>query len=75
MDLRRKQNKSIHDFIICHDTAVADVKVKAGEISDEILAIQLLDSINLNSIERQNIVANVKFKNNQDFYEDVNKSI
>ena len=74
-DMRREENESVHDFVVRYETAEADVKANAGDISDNILVIQLLDCINVSTMERQNIVANVKYENNPDYYEDIKKSI
>ena len=74
-DMRRGKNESIHDYIIRYETAESDVKANAGDISDEILVIQLLDSINLEPIERQNILASTKYEDNPNYYEYIKKAI
>ena len=73
-DIKRGETESMHDFVIQYETAESNVKAFEREISNEILAIKLLDSIYVNEMERQNIVSHVKFEDNPNFYEDMKKS-
>ena len=74
-DMRQTENEDIHEYILKWETAEANVKANAGEISDEILVIQLLDSVNVTTMERQNIVSYVRYENNSDYYKDIKKAV
>ena len=44
-DIKQKSNESVHEFVIRYETAEANVKANAGEISNDILVIQFLANV------------------------------
>ena len=77
----KKANQSVLDeeetdkFLLRFETVEANLKSSMTDIPIMILAIQLLNSLNVDENQRRNIVTNIKLEDNIDVYDDIKKSI
>ena len=74
-DIKRDDHEDVDKFILRFETAESNLRCSELEVPQEILAIQLINSINVDKAQKQNIVANVKYENNKSVYSDMKKSI
>ena len=71
-----KVGENINEFIQRYETYKSDLRASIGEVSNYLLAIQLLEAIEVNESQKQNILSSVNFtKANENVYEELKKSI
>ena len=75
ISMKRKDNESIGEFILRYETAEAKLRCSATALPPLLLAIHLIQSLNVDEAERRLIVSNIKFENNNEVYEQVKQSI
>ena len=61
ISMKRKDNESIGEFILRYETAEAKLRCSATALPLLLLAIHLIQSLNVDEAERRLIVSNIKF--------------
>ena len=75
-DIKRSNGENINDFLLRFETIESRLRCSTTvNLPNQILALQLLDSVDVNSDQRRSILVNVKIENNDTVYEDMKSSI
>ena len=74
-DIARNKEEPIDDFLFRFETAESKMRQAVVQIPNQILALQLLEGINVTSDQRRNILVNVKVENTDTVYDDMKSSV
>ena len=74
-DIKRSTNEKIDTFLHRFETIEAQLKSSINEIPNLILALQLLDSVDVTSDQKQNILVHVDIDNPDTVYEEIKTSL
>merc|ERR1711954_383518 len=73
--MMRGKDEDVDKFIVQYETATSEMKSTNIEINEDIQAIHLLNSINVDESEKRNIVSTATSLKTNDLYTDVKQSI
>ena len=73
--VKKGSDEKLDVFMNRFDAAYLKLKCSVSGLPDEILTIMFLDGMNLDNIQKQNIVSEVKFEDNPNLFEDVKKAV
>ena len=74
-DMKRSKEENIDKFLLRFETVESKLKCSAVELPNLILALQLLESVNVNTDQRRSILVHVKVENVDTVYEDMKSSM
>ena len=74
-DMKRSSGENLDEFLLRFETVESKLKCSAVELPNLILALQLLESVNVNSDQRRHILVHVKIENTDTVYDDMKSSI
>ena len=73
--LEREKDESIDKYILRYETSESDLKCSDVDIPQKILAIQLLDTLNVDENQRRNILTAVNVDDPTNIYENMKRSV
>ena len=74
-DMKRSKEEPIDEFLLKFETVESKLKCSAVELPNLILALQLLESVDVTSDQRRSILVHVKIENLDTVYEDMKSSL
>ena len=74
-DIKRDKNEAVDDFILKYETCESNLKCSEVELPQLILALQLLESLNIYEDRKRNVLANIKMENSTTNYEDIKTAV
>ena len=74
-NIKRNVEEPIDDFLLRFDTIESKLKSAATELPAMITTLNLLESVNVSSDQKQNILVNVKVENNDTILDDLKRSL
>ena len=74
-DISRDDAEAVEDYILKYETCESNLKCSGIELQQVPLAIQFVDSLNVNEDQRRSILANIKMENTDTIYEDIKKAV
>ena len=70
-DIKRSNDEKIDPFILRFETAESKVRNSAVPLPNVVLALQLIDTVNVTSDQRSNILTQVKMENTDTVYDEM----
>ena len=74
-DIKRNKDESVDEFILKYETCESNLKCSVVELPQLILAIQLVESLNISEDQKRNILANIKIENSSTIYDDIKTAV
>ena len=74
-EVKRKESETLDDFILRFETVESNLKCSVVELPQLILALQLVETLNISADQKRNILANIKIENTETIYEDIKSSV
>ena len=68
-NIKREESEAVDKFILKYETCESNLKCSVVELSQLILALQLVGSLNVSKDQKRNILANIKIENTDTIYE------
>ena len=73
--LKREESDPVDEFLLKFETNESNLKCSATGLPKLILALQLVESMNISEDQRRNVMANVKIENHETIYDDIKTAI
>ena len=74
-EIKRGESEPVDDFLLKFETSESNLKCSAVGLPQLLLALQLVESMNISDDQKRNILANVKMENHETIYDDIKTSI
>ena len=68
IELKMEKGESVEEFILRLDSIDSKLKASNEKLSQRALACHLVYKLELNDMEKQNIISNVRFDENENVY-------
>ena len=75
IDFKREAGEAIDESILRYDTIDSKLRASGEKLSQRALACHLVFKLDVDEMEKQNILSSVKFEDNENVYEDVKQKI
>ena len=75
IDFKVDEEETVDDFLLRYDTIDSQLKSCDETLSQRTLACHLISKLNVDELQKQNVLTKVKFEDNQNVFEDVKSAI